>query len=109
MWADTLLQWETQAATRLLLWSTLSVAAGGVLLAVVRRKPLRLLQHFAIQTTVCAFAEACVAAAWWRTLHLRDVSGAAQLSNTLSLVAAIVTGVALAAIVLGLQSWPARR
>jgi hypothetical protein len=109
MWADTLLHWETQAALRLLLWSTLSVAAGGTLLVAVRRKPLRLLRHFAIQTAVCGFAEACIAAAWWRTLHLRDARGAAQLSSMLSLVAAIVIGVALAAVVLGAQSWPARR
>ena len=109
MWADTLLHWETQAVMRLLLWSTLSVAAGGALLVVVRRKPPRLLRHFAIQTTVCGFAEACVAAAWWRTLHLRDATGAAQLSSRLSLVTAIVVGVALAGVVLGAQSWSARR
>lgn len=84
MWADTLLDAERMHLIRMAIWGGASVIAGTIVLALLaaRRSRAPLPLHFAIQTAAWGALTLALAAGAWRSLALRDVSGAASLLRT---------------------------
>lgn len=107
MWADTILAAERQHLLRLLLWAGLSIiAATAVALTItVRRAKSPLLVHFAAQMAIWGTIAGAVAALRFRSLALRDLSGAARLERLVWLNIGLDAGWVVAGAVLAISAW----
>ena len=83
MWSDTLLAAERSHLLRVILWAVTSATLGTILLLIitVRRVAAPVVQWFAMQILVWGLLELVVAVARWRSLGMRDVSGATRLDR----------------------------
>jgi hypothetical protein len=83
MWSDTLLAAERSHLLRVILWAVTSATLGTILLLIitVRRVAAPVVQWFATQVLVWGLLELVVAVARWRSLGMRDVSGATRLDR----------------------------
>ena len=83
MWSDTLLAAERSHLLRVVLWAVTSATLGTILLLIitVRRVAAPVVQWFATQVLVWGLLELVVAVARWRSLGMRDVSGATRLDR----------------------------
>lgn len=107
MWADSLLALERGHLLRLALWGAACVTLGVLLLAVLRwrRVSAPLPGHFAMQLALWGAVEFGFSAWGWRTVSLRDLSGAQQLINFLWLNTGLDAGYVMTGVVLALTCW----
>lgn len=107
MWADTLLVAERAHLLRLGLWGAASLLTGTALAAMTRigRPQSALLKHFGIQTALWGAVELGVALVLFRSLSLRDLSGATRLDRMLWLSIGLDLGYALVGITLVVIGW----
>lgn len=99
MWADTLQILEQQHFLRLIVWGSVSVLIGTLILLVFRltRSKAQLATHLAAQCAVWGAAALLWGSYNYRHVPLRDYEGAASLARMLWLVIALEAG----AIILG--------
>ena len=99
MWADTLQILEQQHFLRLIIWGTVSVLIGTLILLVFRltRSKAALATHLAAQCAVWGAAALLWGGYNYRHVPLRDYEGAASLARMLWLVISLEAG----AIILG--------
>jgi hypothetical protein len=107
MWADTLLSAERAHLLRLLAWGASSMLAGTALLAWLRARgrPSKLLEHFAIQTTMWGAIEVAIAAIEWYSLAPRDLAAATRLDRVLWLNIGLDLGYVLVGVSLAIVGW----
>jgi hypothetical protein len=107
VFSDTLLFYERAYLVRLLFWAATSVLAGTAIvgLLAIRRDSSPLLKHFAIQTALWGAVELVVATLWWRSLALRDLSGATRLDRLLWLNVGLAVGYAGIGVTLAIAGW----
>jgi len=107
MWSDTLLAAERSHILRVMLWAVTSATLGTALLLIitVRRVVAPVVQWFATQALVWGLLELVVAATTWRSLAMRDVSGAARLDRLTWLHIGLDTGIVGIGLTLAVVAW----
>src|SRR5215204_2230428 len=107
MWSDTLLAAERSHILRVMLWAVTSATLGTALLLTitVRRVVAPVVQWFATQALVWGLLELVVAATTWRSLAMRDVSGAARLDRLTWLHIGLDTGIVGIGLTLAVVAW----
>lgn len=107
MWADTLLALERAHLLRLAVWGALSLAAGALVLIVlrVRRAESAVLRHFSFQSVAWGAVELGIAALLLRSLALRDLARATRFTNMLWLELGLAAGLAAAGATLAIAGW----
>ena len=107
MWSDTLLAAERSHILRVMLWAVTSATLGTALLLIitVRRVVAPVVQWFATQALVWGLLELVVAATTWRSLAMRDVSGAARLDRLTWLHIGLDAGIVGIGLTLAVVAW----
>ena len=107
MWSDTLLAAERSHLLRVVLWAVTSATLGTTLLLIitVRRVVAPVVQWFATQALVWGLLELVVAATSWRSLGMRDVSGATRLDRLTWLHIGIDAGIVGVGLTLAVVAW----
>lgn len=107
MWSDTLLAAERAHLIRLVIWAVTSATLGTALLALItlRRMVAPIVQWFATQALAWGLVELIVAVFSWRTLAMRDVSGATRLDRLTWLHAGLDVGIVAVGVALAVTAW----
>ena len=107
MWSDTLLAAERSHLLRVILWAVTSATLGTALLLIitVRRVVAPVVQWFATQALVWGLLELVVAATTWRSLAMRDVSGATRLDRLTWLHIGLDAGIVGIGLTLAVVAW----
>ena len=107
MWSDTLLAAERSHLIRVILWAVTSATLGTALLLVitVRRVLAPVLQWFATQALVWGVLELIVVVTSWRSLGMRDVSGATRLDRFTWLHIGLDAGIVGIGVTLAVAAW----
>jgi hypothetical protein len=107
MWSDTLLAAERSHILRVILWAVTSATLGTALLLIitVRRVVAPVVQWFATQALVWGLLELVVAATTWRSLAMRDVSGATRLDRLTWLHIGLDAGIVGIGLTLAVVAW----
>jgi len=107
MWSDTLLAAERSHLLRVILWAVTSATLGTILLLIItiRRVVAPVVQWFATQALVWGLLELVVAAASWRSLGMRDVSGATRLDRLTWLHIGLDAGIVGIGFTLAVVAW----
>jgi hypothetical protein len=107
MWSDTLLAAERSHILRVILWAVTSATLGTALLLIitVRRVVAPVVQWFATQALVWGLLELVVAATTWRSLAMRDVSGATRLDRLTWLHIGLDAGIVGSGLTLAVVAW----
>jgi hypothetical protein len=107
MWSDTLLAAERSHILRVILWAVTSATLGTALLLIitVRRVDAPVVQWFATQALVWGLLELVVAATTWRSLAMRDVSGATRLDRLTWLHIGLDAGIVGIGLTLAVVAW----
>ena len=107
MWSDTLLAAERNHLLRVILWAVTSATLGTILLLIItiRRVVAPVVQWFATQALVWGLLELVVAAASWRSLDMRDVSGATRLDRLTWLHIGLDAGIVGIGLTLAIVAW----
>ncbi len=111
MWADTLQAAERAHLVRLLVWGATSVLLGSAMLAMMaaRRVSSSFIRHFAIQTGAWGAIDVLIGSFAWRTLALRDLSGAVELDRFVWLNIGLDAGYAAVGVTLATVGWKLAR
>jgi hypothetical protein len=107
MWSDTLLAAERSHLIRVIFWAVTSATLGTALLLVitVRRVVAPILQWFATQALVWGLVELIVVVTSWRSLGMRDVSGATRLDRFTWLHIGLDVGIVGIGLTLAVAAW----
>lgn len=107
MWSDTLLAAERSHLLRVILWAVTNATLGTILLLIitVRRVVAPVVQWFATQALVWGLLELVVAVASWRSLGMRDVSGATRLDRSTWLHIGLDAGMVGIGLTLVVAAW----
>jgi len=107
MWSDTLFAAERSHLIRLVIWAVTSAMAGTALLAIMtlRRTVAPIVQWFATQAVAWGLLELLVVVWRWRSLGMRDVSGATRLDRLTWLNAGLDAGIVGIGVTLAVTAW----
>jgi hypothetical protein len=106
-WADALLAAERVAVAKMMVWALASLAAGSLLLTIVRIRSLAtpLLHHFGLQLVAWGAVEGAWALWSRRGLALRDLSAAVALDRSVWFHVGLETGMLAVGVTIAACGW----